>query len=202
MQRPATRETILKLFHSRGDAFVSGAELCGILGVSRTAVWKQIGALRALGYAIEAVPSRGYRLLASPDNLLAAELQADLETRSIGRDIAFYDRTDSTNLRAAELAEAGAVEGTVVVAEEQTRGKGRLGRQWASPAGVNLYLSVLLRPPILPWDAPQLTFLSAVAVARCIADEAGPEAGSQVAQRCASRREKGRRPAQRNARRD
>lgn len=175
MDRPTTREAILSLFHSRGDAYVSGAELSSSLGVSRTAVWKQIEALRTLGYGIEAVPSRGYRLLSSPDTLLAAELQADLDTRRIGREVVFFERTDSTNLRAAEMAEAGGDEGTVVVAEEQTRGKGRLGRQWVSPAGVNLYLSVLLRPTILPWDAPQLTFLSAVAVARTIADEPGLE---------------------------
>ncbi len=173
MERPAPREAILELFHSRGQDFVSGAELSAVLGVSRTAVWKQIGALRELGYTIEAVPSRGYRLLATPDTLIAAELQAGLETRLIGREMVFLASTDSTNLRAAELAEQGAAEGTVVIAEEQTRGKGRLGRNWASPAGVNLYLSVLLRPPILPWDAPQLTFLSAVAVARAIAEEPG-----------------------------
>ena len=173
MDRPAPREAILNLFHSRGSAFVSGAELSAALGVSRTAVWKQIGALRELGYAIEAVPSRGYRLLSTPDTLIAAELQAGLETRVIGREIVFLERTDSTNLRAAELAEAGGAEGTVVIAEEQTAGKGRLGRRWSSPPGVNLYLSVLLRPPVLPWDAPQLTFLSAVAVARSVAEERG-----------------------------
>lgn len=173
MDRPAPREAILELFHSRGHEFVSGAELSAVLGVSRTAVWKQIGALRALGYAIEAVPSRGYRLVATPDTLIAAELQAGLETRLIGREIVFLASTDSTNLRAAELAEQGGADGTVVIAEEQTQGKGRLGRRWASPPGVNLYLSVLLRPPILPWDAPQLTFLSAVAVARAIAGEEG-----------------------------
>ena len=173
MDRPAPREAILQLFHSRGREFVSGAELSNLLGVSRTAVWKQIGALRELGYAIEAVPSRGYRLLTTPDTLIAAELQAGLETRVIGREIVFLASTDSTNLRAVELAEQGAADGTVVIAEEQTQGKGRLGRRWASPPGVNLYLSVLLRPPILPWDAPQLTFLSAVAVARAIAAEPG-----------------------------
>ncbi|AMV71681.1 biotin--[acetyl-CoA-carboxylase] ligase [Desulfuromonas carbonis] len=173
MERPAPREAILDLFHHRGDSFVSGAELSALLGISRSAVWKQIGVLRELGYQIEAVPSRGYRLLTTPDTLIAAEIQAGLSTRLIGREIVSLARTDSTNQRATELAEAGAVEGTVVIAEEQSLGKGRLGRRWASPPGVNLYLSVLLRPPILPWDAPQLTFLSAVAVARAIAAEPG-----------------------------
>jgi len=171
--RKNPREAILQLFHQRRDGYVSGEEISRTLAVSRSAVWKQIQALRELGYVIEAVPSRGYRLLSAPDTLIAAELQAGLGTELVGREILSLAEVDSTNLRAAELAEQGAAEGTVVIAESQSRGKGRLGRRWASPPGVNLYLSVVLRPPILPWDAPQLTFLSAVAVARAIGEEPG-----------------------------
>jgi BirA family biotin operon repressor/biotin-[acetyl-CoA-carboxylase] ligase len=169
------REAILQVFRQNDRAFVSGEDLSRKLGVSRTAVWKQIGALRDLGYDIAAVPSRGYRLLGVPDTLIGAELQAGLQTAVIGRQIVSLAEVDSTNLHAARLAEAGAVAGTVVVAESQTDGRGRRGRVWASPPGVNLYLSVLLRPPIPPWDAPQLTFLSAVAVARTVAETAGLE---------------------------
>lgn len=174
MRREA-REEILRLFRqSRG--FVSGEELSRHLGTSRTAVWKQIRLLREQGYAIEAVPSRGYRLTSTPDLLLPAEIRAGLDTRTIGQEIIYLEDTDSTNLRAYLLGETGAAEGTVVIADRQSAGKGRLGRRWTSPPGVNLYTSVLLRPPISPRSAPQLTFLSAVAAARAIEETSGLEA--------------------------
>jgi len=173
LNRPDARQQILKLFHDHPGEFVSGARISETLGVSRTAVWKQISQLRLLGYRIEAVTSRGYRLEAGPDRLLAEELRARLDTALIGREIQCLDEIDSTNLRLMELAEQGAGEGLVLFADRQTAGKGRLGRRWESPGGVNLYLSVLLRPQIQPWHAPQLTFLSAVAVARAIEQVTG-----------------------------
>jgi len=163
-----TREEILKLFHCRQGEFVSGEEISQALQISRSAVWKQIQGLRELGYLIEAVTARGYRLRSSPDSLRPEALLVGLETRFIGREQIYLENADSTNVRAFDLAEKGAVEGTVVIAEQQTAGKGRMGRRWESPAGVNLYCSVVLRPPILPRDAPHLTFVSAVAVARAM----------------------------------
>ncbi len=163
-----TRDTILELFRNRPDHFVSGADVCRELGISRTAVWKHIHQLRDNGYEIEAVPSRGYRLISLPDLLLPAEVTAGLETRCVGREVIYFDQTDSTNAQARILADAGAVEGTVVIADNQSGGKGRLGRNWFSPSGVNLYLSVILRPTISPRFATQMTFLSAVAVAQAI----------------------------------
>jgi BirA family biotin operon repressor/biotin-[acetyl-CoA-carboxylase] ligase len=173
MTGKSAQEEILRLLRQRGGEFVSGGEICRLLGVSRTAVWKQIRQLRELGYEIEAVTARGYRLTGAPDLLLPAEIQAGLGTSRIGREVAFFTETDSTNLRARESGEAGAAEGTVVIADRQTAGKGRMGRRWESPPGVNLYTSVLLRPPVLPSDAPQLTFLSAVAVARAVEETSG-----------------------------
>jgi BirA family biotin operon repressor/biotin-[acetyl-CoA-carboxylase] ligase len=161
---------ILELFRAKPGGTVSGEELSSALAVSRTAVWKHIKTLKELGYQIKAVPSQGYRLLASPDLLIPAEITAGLSTERIGaRRLICFRETDSTNDVAFKLAEEGAEEGTVVVAESQRRGKGRLGRQWESPPGVNLYCSIILRPPILPYHASQLTFLSAVAVARAVA---------------------------------
>ncbi len=168
------REEILRLFRLSGN-FVSGEELSRSLGVSRTAVWKKIGLLREQGYRIEALPSRGYRLLSGPDSLLPAEIKAGSENRLIGREVVYFAETDSTNLRAQALGDDGAAEGTVIIADRQTAGKGRLGRQWFSPPGVNLYASVLLRPPIPPRRAPQLTFVSALAVARAIEETSGLE---------------------------
>lgn len=163
---------ILQLFRSAAS-FISGECISRELGVSRTAVWKHITALRRAGYCIEALTSRGYRLLSAPDLLDGAEISAGLTGCRIGRRLEIVQQTASTNADAARLAEAGAAEGTVVIADAQTAGKGRRGRVWSSPAGVNLYCSVVLRPPVMPQEAPQLTFLSAVATARAIAQCAG-----------------------------
>lgn len=161
--------TILRLFREQGG-FVSGGQLSRDLKVSRTAVWKHIKTLKKIGYRIEAIPSQGYRLVSTPDILVPAEIAAGLATERIGRRLICFRETESTNMVAFRIAEEGADEGTVVVAEAQHHGKGRLGRRWESPSGVNLYCSLILRPPILPTQAPQLTFLSAVAVARAIAE--------------------------------
>ena len=159
--------TILRLFRTE-KGYVSGEHLSRELGVSRTAIWKQISSLRNAGYCIEAVPSRGYRLVSSPDVIDPHEVGAQLESSRVGRRLEFLKTTTSTNHDAFQLAEGGAIEGTVVLADSQTGGKGRRGRVWASPSGVNLYCSVVLRPAIMPYEAPQLTFLSAVATARAI----------------------------------
>ena len=164
--------TILQLFRQQ-DRFVSGEQLSRELGVSRTAVWKHISALRAAGYQVEATPSRGYRLLSSPDALSAEEICVLLNTAIIGKQLVSLVLTTSTNAEAFRLAEDGAVEGTVVTADEQNKGRGRLGRTWLSPPGANLYCSIILRPHIKPFEAPQLTFLSAVAVARAIEQATG-----------------------------
>ncbi|HIJ87707.1 MAG TPA: biotin--[acetyl-CoA-carboxylase] ligase [Desulfuromonadales bacterium] len=159
--------TILRLFRTEAG-YISGELLSRELGVSRTAVWKHITALRNGGYCIEAVPSRGYRLVTSPDVINPHEVTAQLNSTIIGRHLELVQLTASTNADAFRRAEDGAAEGTVVLADAQTGGKGRRGRVWSSPAGVNLYCSVVLRPAIMPHEAPQLTFLSAVAVARAI----------------------------------
>jgi BirA family biotin operon repressor/biotin-[acetyl-CoA-carboxylase] ligase len=160
--------TILRLFREAGGGFVSGELISRELQISRTAVWKHINGLRAAGYKIEAIPSRGYHLLSRPDLLSLDEVRENLHTTCIGRQLVCLPETVSTNADAFRLADAGAEEGTTVIADGQSGGKGRRGRVWSSPAGVNLYCSVVLRPAILPHEAPQLTFLSAVAVARAI----------------------------------
>jgi BirA family transcriptional regulator, biotin operon repressor / biotin---[acetyl-CoA-carboxylase] ligase len=163
-------QRILEIFRATSGGVVSGEDLSSALHVSRTAVWKHIKSLKELGYKIEAVPSVGYRLLAVPDLLLPAEIAADLGTERIGRQIVTFREADSTNEIAFKMAEEGAPEGTVVLAESQRRGKGRLGRRWESPAGVNLYCSIILRPPIMPMQAVQLTFLSVVAVVHAVTE--------------------------------
>lgn len=163
-----TASTILRLFREAGNDFVSGAMISRELKVTRTAVWKHINSLRDAGYVIEAVPSRGYQLKTTPDILSDDEIRERLRSATMGRNLVCLSETVSTNYDAFRLAEDGAVEGTAVIADTQSGGKGRMGRVWSSPSGANLYCSVVLRPTVKPYQAPQLTFLSAVAVARAI----------------------------------
>ena len=165
MQRKAG--AILSLFRDQ-DGFISGERISRELQVSRTAIWKQVNNLRKAGYIIEAVPSQGYRLISTPDILSSEQITEHLTAQTIGCRLVCLSDTASTNSDAFRLAEQGAAEGTVVLADSQASGKGRMGRIWSSPPGINLYCSVILRPGIMPYEAPQLTFLSAVAVARAI----------------------------------
>jgi BirA family transcriptional regulator, biotin operon repressor / biotin---[acetyl-CoA-carboxylase] ligase len=162
-----TTDRILTML--RREPVVSGQVLSVTLGISRAAVWKHVEALRAEGYRIESQRARGYTLAASPDRLIPAEIERHLTTERFGRRLVCFDTIDSTNVHAARLAREGAPEGTLVLAERQTHGRGRLGRSWVSPARVNLYASFVLRPRLAPTDAPQLALAAAVAVARGLA---------------------------------
>lgn len=162
---PAVR--ILALLHA--EPVVSGERLSAELGISRAAIWKHVEHLRAEGYRIDAEHARGYRLAAVPDRLLPAEIGRHLATARFARSIVAFDETDSTNVQAARLAREGAPEGTLVVAERQTAGRGRLGRTWVSPARLNLYASFILRPDLGPSEAPRLALAAAVGLARTLA---------------------------------
>src|SRR5206468_839646 len=159
---------ILTALRSAGDS-VSGADLAQQLCVSRAAVWARIEELRALGYDIQASPHAGYRLVRAPDVLHADDLLSRLgTTKCIGRDIRVFQETTSTNDIIEKLARDGVKEGVVVFAESQTKGRGRLGRQWMSPARKGLWFSVLLRPRLPPQAATRLTIASATALVRAI----------------------------------
>ncbi len=168
-------ELILGFLAEGGEDFTSGEALSSKLGLSRTAVWKRVEALRGQGYRIEAVSARGYRLVEVPDRLTALELGPLLSTHELGRAIHYHEVLPSTNELAFRLAHAGAEHGEVVVTEQQTAGKGRRGRVWASPPGLNLYFSAILRPELPPQRAPELTLMAAVALTEVLR-EAGGEA--------------------------
>ena len=170
------KDDILLALRSSRSGFVSGADLAASTGVSRTAVWKHIKKLEREGYLIEAIPSKGYRLTSSPDVMIVSDLKRGLKARTIGREIVHLTETASTNTLAMDLAHKGAADGTVVIAETQTGGKGRLGRAWTSPRG-NLYLSVILRPAVPVHKAPLITLMGAVAVAAAIRENLGIPAG-------------------------
>jgi BirA family transcriptional regulator, biotin operon repressor / biotin---[acetyl-CoA-carboxylase] ligase len=147
---------------------ISGEKLAVQLGLSRAAVWKRVNRLKALGYTIEGSPRRGYRLLAVTDKLLPEEVLQGLKTHILTGPVHHFETLDSTNNLAKELAAREAPEGTVVIAETQTGGRGRLGREWNSPPGVGLYVSVVLRPMLPPMELPQITLTAAVAVVRAV----------------------------------
>ncbi len=169
-----TDAQILLALRRAGAAGVSGVELAHELGISRAAVWARIEELRRLGYEIEASPVHGYRLLSAPDLLHADDLLARLgKTRVIGRDVRVFEQTTSTSDVVEKLARDGVAEGVVVFAESQTRGRGRLGRKWFSPARKGLWFSVLLRPPLRPQETTQLTIAAATALVRAIKAQTG-----------------------------
>lgn len=159
------RDKILN--HLYKGEYVSGRELASLFKVSRTAIWKGVNSLRELGYVIDSLPKKGYLLKAPPDLLLPYEIRRGLKARLLGRRIEHYDQVSSTNDIAKELAEKGVPEGTVVIAETQTTGKGRLGREWFSPEG-GVWLSVVLRPGVSPDEVPRVALLLGVAVARTL----------------------------------
>lgn len=158
---------ILKLLREAED-YVSGQQICERLDVSRTAVWKVIRQLQDDGYQIEAVRNRGYRIVDVPDVMTKEELESRMRTQWAGRNVVYYPETDSTNLRVKQLGDEGAPHGTLVVADMQTAGRGRRGRTWESPAGSSIYMSILLRPDLLPGAAPALTLVMACSVAEGI----------------------------------
>ncbi len=164
-----TATLLLRSLRAQQGQWISGAVLCRQLQVSRTAVWKHIGALKTFGYRIESSPRRGYLLREIPDRLVPQELREGLQTTVIGRaEIHYFPCTESTNRQAKTLAGGGAPSGTLVLAEEQTAGRGRRGRSWFSPPGAGIYLSVILRPDITPQEAPRFALATAAAVAAAV----------------------------------
>ncbi|WP_295160369.1 biotin--[acetyl-CoA-carboxylase] ligase [Selenomonas sp. AE3005] len=164
------RNKILQILRQSGNKYISGEDMAEKLGVSRAAVWKHIKEMRSQGYNIESLARNGYILREAPDAMLSGEISNGLETKTIGCRIICHEEIDSTNNEAKRLAMEGAVEGTVVVAESQTGGKGRLERQFFSPKGKGIWFSVVLRPKFLPQEAPKCTLMAAVAVARAMTE--------------------------------
>lgn len=164
-----TKEKLLKLLKSTPGEWISGEGLSQTLEMSRSAISKQIKRLKELGYEIASAPHKGYCLTPTIDVLRAEEIQEQLPTQFLGQgEVLCFDSIDSTNLKAKALASQGAAEGTVVLAQSQTMGRGRKGRSWSSPCGTGVYLSLILRPDFPPRKATQLTFLTAVAAVKAI----------------------------------
>lgn len=168
------------------DNFISGEQISKSLGITRAGIWKKVKVLRQKGYLIEAVPSKGYKLLSSPDIPTKEEIRAVFKGDIIGREIIFYDVTTSTNEKAMEIGQlrnsvtnqmyrhesqlrkGRLLDGTIIIADAQEQGRGRFGRNWVSPPRVNLYFTVLLEPLFLPKESSVITLMAAVAVVSAI----------------------------------
>ncbi len=162
-----------QIFEEHPGQCISGEAISQQLGLTRAAVWKQVRTLRSQGYEIEGARGEGYRLLGRPDQILKDDLFSRLSGNGLFGSFEYFPVTDSTNARAMELAERGSLHGTLVCADAQTAGRGRLGRKWVSPPAINLYLTMILRPPIEPFLAPQLTLVAAIALAQGVEDVTG-----------------------------
>lgn len=154
----------------REKEYVSGEVLANKLSISRVAIWKQIQKLKDIGYKIISDQNLGYCLVSRPDLLLPQEIQRGLSTSYIGKEIYYFPELKSTNIIAKEKAlhrSEGINEGTVIIAERQSAGKGRLGRKWFSPAG-GIWLSIILYPQLSPSYISRITLMTAVAAVKAI----------------------------------
>ncbi|SKA83087.1 BirA family transcriptional regulator, biotin operon repressor / biotin-[acetyl-CoA-carboxylase] ligase [Clostridium sp. USBA 49] len=158
------KKQILKLLKENNNDFLSGEYISRTLGVSRSAIWKHIKQLKEEGYKIEAVSNKGYKLKSSPDLLTLEEIEPYLNSSVIGRKFIYFNSIDSTNNAAKKIADDENSHGTVLISEEQTNGKGRLGRHWISPKYKGIWMSIILKPNLDPIDASKITQIAAAAV--------------------------------------
>ncbi|WP_427138702.1 biotin--[acetyl-CoA-carboxylase] ligase [Psychrobacillus psychrodurans] len=162
------KEKILsQLINAKGEP-VSGQKLADELHISRTMIWKHLKSIEEDGYVIEAIKKKGYVLQSIPDLVIPEQIIPNLKTKQLGRTIEYYTTCESTQIIAADKAREGAPHGTVVIAEEQTDGRGRLDRSWNSTANKGIWMSVIIRPAISPQFAAQFTLVSAVAITQAI----------------------------------
>ena len=161
------RDSLLKAFADAGSNYISGSALAEQLGVSRNAVWKAVKALENDGYTIESVTARGYRLAENNNHLSEQLISAKVNASVLGKQIIVLDEVDSTN-NYAKIVSKDMPNGTVIVADKQTGGKGRMGRSFVSPSGKGLYMSIILHPEFSINTAPLITSAAAVATAEAI----------------------------------
>jgi BirA family biotin operon repressor/biotin-[acetyl-CoA-carboxylase] ligase len=163
------KDQLLSHLKKRKGNWVSGEVLSRKMAVSRSAVWKHVRKLREEGYLIQSSPKKGYLFEKTSELLLPNEIRDGFDSEIFGkRDIVYYSETDSTNTRAKDFAIKGAHEGTLIISEKQTKGRGRKRRNWFSPSTGGIYASLILRPEISPNEAPKITLLTAVATAEAL----------------------------------
>jgi BirA family biotin operon repressor/biotin-[acetyl-CoA-carboxylase] ligase len=172
----AAGEEVLLLLQKKRRTFLSTKEISERLRVHPYVVYQAIKELRRWDFEILSEKGKGYRLVNSPDRILAVEVKKKLKTKILGKEVLSYRSLGSTNQLGFRLAEAGIREGTLIVADEQTQGRGRMGRSWHSPPGLGLWTSVILRPNIPPFKAPGLSICAGLALAQTIKKLTGLDA--------------------------
>lgn len=164
------KNKIIEIILNKENEFISGEDLSKQLGISRAGIWKHIKTLKEEGYNIESVNKKGYRLSEKPVDLLTQQnICHDLDTEFVGRNIIHFETLDSTNDYAKKIA-SDEKEGTVIISEEQTKGKGRLGRQWHSKSHEGIWMSVILKPNIMPYKAPFITLIAGASIVKALND--------------------------------
>lgn len=162
------KNKIIELLLNEEYEFISGEELAKILGISRAGVWKHIKSLKEEGYNIESVNKKGYRLVEKPNDILTYQnIAHQLDTKYIGNNIIHFNTIDSTNDYAKKIAN-GEKDGAIVISEEQTKGKGRLGRNWDSKANEGIWMSIILKPNMIPYKAPFITLIAGASIVRVL----------------------------------
>lgn len=169
----STRNKLIKILSEKKGEYISGQELSEKLQVSRSAIWKHMNELKKDGYIIEGVAKKGYRIISAPKTVTENTIMWGLETKWLGKNVIHRDSLESTQTLAHQLALDGAKHGTIVVANEQTKARGRVSRKWYSPKGKIIAMSMILRPDILPYLAPQLTLLTATVLANVLDEHCG-----------------------------
>ena len=167
------KQTLLNTLAEADGGYISGAAIAEKLGVSRNAVWKTVKALEADGFVIESVTSKGYRLSADSNRISADLIAPLLTTKEIGRNMQVFSEIGSTNTAAKKLASERVPDGTVIIADKQTEGRGRMGRSFESPSGTGIYMSLVLYPKFGLECAPLITSAAACAVAEAIDEVCG-----------------------------
>ena len=162
----STTDKVLDVLEKNKGKYISGGKLASSLGMSRNSVWKAVKNLQDKGYNIGAVTNKGYILYENNDVISSQSISKFIDNENVN--VIYFDCVDSTNTSLKKMAENGAAEGTVIVASEQTAGRGRLGRSFSSQKGTGVYFSILLRPDMKPQDALLITTCAAVAVAKSI----------------------------------
>lgn len=161
----STRDKLIEILSNIKDGYISGQKLSDELNISRSAIWKHMKELEKDGYEIEAKSRKGYRIIGFPEKPSENTIKWGLNTKWLGKTVIHRETINSTQILAHEYAQNGAEHGTIVIAEEQTKGRGRINRPWNSTKGKGVWMSMILRPEILPQQAPQLTLLTATVLA-------------------------------------